>query len=168
MSFRRSTFRVDKPCQRSNAVQSGATSACSSEGVHRLGLTRSITRLESKVVFPMAESIRPSTEAGGTTRGKRRSGEFESGEGNISRTKWAGWSLGIGRVMEGFIVVVVGKGGEHEISVSYSVATACLACSLSKMRHLGFLTFCVKLGLPARCGTVWNGGGRSKFGNERR
>ena len=70
-------------------------------------------------MFPMAENIRPSTEAGGTTRGKRMADEIEDREGGVGWTEWASWSLGIGREVEGFVVVVVGK-GEHEISLLLS------------------------------------------------
>ena len=61
----------------------------------------------------MAENIRPSTEAGGTTRGKRMADEIEDREGGVGWTEWASWSLGIGREVEGFVAVVVGKGGNN-------------------------------------------------------
>ena len=74
---------------------------------------RLIRYLAFKIVVSVAENMGPSTRVGDTVRRKRRASEINSGEGDIGKTKWACWSLGIGREVEGFVAVVGGKGGDN-------------------------------------------------------
>ena len=67
--------------------------------------------LESETAFSTAENLRPSTRVGGTTRGKRKAAEIKGIVDDIGATEWMSRGLGTGRGMEGFVAVVVGKGG---------------------------------------------------------
>ena len=92
---------------------------------------------ESKIAISLAKKIRPSPEADGTTTGRRRAVEVEGREDDIGATEWMSRGLGTGRGMEGFVAVVVGKGGLNLIIILSSLRR--VLSSRSEIRYLRFL-----------------------------
>ena len=103
----------------------------------------------------LAENLRPSTGAMGTTGGKKRADEMEYGEGDVGAAEWASRSLETGQGTKEFVVDIAGKGGGDLISASYLVRHCLAQVLVSRNTTSGSYQLGAGLGLRARRGIVW-------------